>query len=315
VLSVKGYQLLVKHFPKIHEMDFFAYACNKIAFRASCRKTICEMVRLLILEIADGKQTVIRYFVEFYVGLQHIKKSMKKGLLFLFVFILTGTQLWAQLPPETEPVKPTKVIKKPKRQDQIMLDLHGSQILREQGQQVLNKWYSYGVPFQLMWDQPIKKSPVALAAGIGISNDNYFIDRKVNRDADNNTYLTAFNDPFKRYKFSTTHIEIPVELRFRIQPERRNTFKINLGFKVGYLLGAKTKYVGAGYNYGVYTDKVKIKEYNIPGINSLKYGVYVRLAYSRYGITAGYQLSEVFRNGKGPAGWNPITIGFTVAPF
>ena len=196
-----------------------------------------------------------------------------------------------------------------------MLDLHSSQILRQVGQQVKNRWYTYGFSFQLMWDQPIKKSPVALAAGVGISNENYFIDRKINRDASNSTVLTAFNDPFKRYKLSTTSIEIPVEVRFRIQPERRNTFKINLGFKVGYMLGAKTKYVGAGYNYGVYTDKVKLKEYNIPGFNNLKYGVYMRLAYSRYGITAYYQLSEMFRQGRGPDGWNPISIGFTVAPF
>lgn len=240
---------------------------------------------------------------------------MKKGLLFLFVFTLAISGLWAQTP-TPEPAKPAaKVVKKPKRQDQIMLDLHSSQILREEGQGIKNKWYAYGFTFQLMWDQPIKKSPVALAVGVGVSNDNYFINRQVTRDATNSTVFADFPDAYKRYKLSTTHIEIPVELRFRVQPERRNTFKINLGFKVGYLLGAKTKYVGAGYNYGVYTDKVKIKEYNIPGIDYFKYGVYMRLAYSRYGVTAGYQLSEVFRNGRGPAGWHPITIGFTVAPF
>ena len=241
---------------------------------------------------------------------------MKKGLLFLSAFIISGMTVWAQTPTSpVEPAKPVKTIKKPKRQDQIMLDLHASQILRQQGQEVKNKWYAYGFTFQLMWDQPIKKSPVALAGGIGISNDNYFLNRKVTRDATTGTVFADFTESYKRYKFTTTYIEIPVELRFRIQPERRNTFKINLGFKVGYLLGAKTKYVGAGYNYGVYTDKVKIKEYNIPGIDYFKYGVYARLAYSRYGVTVNYQLSEVFRQGRGPDGWHPISIGFTVAPF
>lgn len=229
--------------------------------------------------------------------------------------MVSVTGLMAQAPTLTEPTKPVKVVKKPKRQDQIMLDIHSSQILRDNSQGVKNKWYAYGFTFQLMWDQPIKKSPVALAAGVGISNENYFIDRKINRDATNSTYFTKFEEPFKRYKLSTTHIEIPVEVRFRIQPERRNTFKVNLGFKVGYQLGAKTKYVGQGYNYGVLTDKVKLKEYNIPGINNLKYGVYMRLSYSRYGVTAYYQLSEMFRPNRGPAGWNPISIGFTVAPF
>lgn len=240
---------------------------------------------------------------------------MKKGLLLLSVVLSTAAATWAQTPTPTEPTRPVRAIKKPKRQDQIMLDIHSSQILRQQGQEVKNKWYAYGFTFQLMWDQPIKKSPVALAAGVGVSNENYFLDRKINRSADMNTYLTAFSDPYKRYKFSTTHIEIPIELRFRIQPERRNTFKINLGFKVGYLLGARTKYVGSGYHYGIYTERVKLKEYAPAGIDYLKYGVYTRLAYSRYGVTVFYQLSEVFRNGRGPDGWHPISIGFTVAPF
>ena len=239
---------------------------------------------------------------------------MKKTLLFLLVALLSATGAIAQTP-APEAAQPAKVIKKTKRQDQIILDLHSSQILRQEGQQVKNKWYSYGVTFQLMWDQPIKKSPVALAIGLGFSNNNYFIDKQVNRGPDNTTFFADFPDAYKRYKFSTNHIEIPLELRFRVKPDRRNTFKVNLGFKVGYLLMARTKYVGAGENYGVYTDKVKIKEYNIPGINTFQYGVYMRLAYSRYGITAGYQLSEVFRPNKGPQGWNPITIGSTVAPF
>lgn len=243
---------------------------------------------------------------------------MKKGLFFLFVFLSTAFASWAQNPPVTPtdplPANP-RAVKKPKRQDQILLDLHGSQILRQEGQKVRNKWYSYGFSFQLMWDQPIKKTPISFAAGVGVSNENYFIDRQINRDATNSTYLTAFQNDFKRYKLSTTHIEIPVEMRFRIQPDRRNTFKINLGFKVGYQLLARTKYVGKGYNYGVLDDKVKLKEYNIPGINNLKYGVYMRLSYSRYGITAYYQLSEMFREGRGPNGWNPISIGVTVAPF
>ena len=79
--------------------------------------------------------------------------------------MVSVTGLMAQAPTLTEPTKPVKVVKKPKRQDQIMLDIHSSQILRDNSQGVKNKWYAYGFTFQLMWDQPIKKSPVALAAG------------------------------------------------------------------------------------------------------------------------------------------------------
>ena len=57
---------------------------------------------------------------------------MKKTLLFLLVALLSATGAIAQTPaPET--AQPAKVVKKTKRQDQIILDLHSSQILRQEG--------------------------------------------------------------------------------------------------------------------------------------------------------------------------------------
>jgi len=238
---------------------------------------------------------------------------MKKvALLFLGIFMALGTDAFGQ----TSVINPKPIKPRPKRQDQVILDIHSSQMLRQQGQEIRNKWYSFGFTGHLMWDFTIKRSNFSFGLGAGASNENYFINRKVTYDpAINGTVFTAFPDTFKRYKFSTTTLEIPLELRFRLHPHRRNTFKMALGARVGYLISTKTKYVGDGLQYGNSIKNAKIKEYNVPGVNRFVYGLHLRMGYGRFAGTVYYGLSEVFQKNKGPKGWHPITIGFTLTPF
>lgn len=244
---------------------------------------------------------------------------MKKLAIFLLLGIVGFTSVSdAQAQTETEKKELPKLLKpRPKRQDQVIFTFHGSQILRNEGQGVKNKWYSFGFSGALMYDFIIKKSNFSFGLGAGASNDNFYLDKKITYDpSTQGTVFQAFPDTFKRYKFSTTSIEVPFEIRFRVQPHKRNTFKIAVGAKVGYLVGARTKYVGDGVNYeGIEVDKAKIKEFNPPGINRLVYGVHMRLGYGRFGITGYYGLSELFKKGKGPAGWHPINVGITLTPF
>jgi hypothetical protein len=214
-----------------------------------------------------------------------------------------------------QPAKKSKFSSTPRMQDQILLDLHGSQILREQGAGVSPKWYSYGVTFALFYDAPLRKTPLSLAVGAGVSNENYFLNREIARTAEGHTEFVPAANGLKRYKFSLTTLEVPVEVRIRFKPERRNTVKINLGFALGYLVQSKTKRVGEGFQYGQPVSKSKIKEYGVAGLENLRLTPYLRIGWSRFGITARYHVNPLFKNGQGPAGWHPISLGFTVTPF
>lgn len=246
---------------------------------------------------------------------------MKKiALLALSILLGVGTsfELSAQAEQPVPKVSVPKPIKpRPKRQDQVIFTFHSSQVLRNEGQGVKNKWYSHGFSGALMYDFIIKRSNFSFGIGAGASNDNFYLDKKITYDpTTQGTVFTAFPDTFKRYKFSTTTLEIPLELRFRVHPHKRNTFKIAVGANIGYMVGARTKYVGDGVNYeGVEIDKAKIKEFNPPGINRLVYGVHMRLGYGRFAITGHYALSELWKANKGPKGWHPINIGITITPF
>lgn len=214
-----------------------------------------------------------------------------------------------------QPAKKSKFSSTPRMQDQILLDLHGSQILREQGAGVSPKWYSYGVTLALFYDAPVRKTPFSLAVGAGVSNENYFLNREIMRTAEGHTEFVPAANGLKRYKFSITTLEVPLEVRIRFKPERRNTVKINIGFAVGYLVQSKTKRVGEGFQYGQPVTKSKLKEYGVAGLENLRLTPYLRIGWSRFGITARYHVNPLFRSGQGPRGWHPVSVGFTLTPF
>ena len=214
-----------------------------------------------------------------------------------------------------EPDKKKDFTSKPKKQDQILFDIHSSQILRQEGAGVSPKWYSYGVTFSLFNDAPIKKTPLSIAIGAGVSNENYFLNKEIMRNANGGTDFVPAAVGLKRYKLSFTTLEVPVEIRIRIRPERTNTVKINLGFSLGYVVQSKVKRSGEGNQFGDTVSRSKVKEYNIPGFDNFRFIPYLRMGWSRYSITARYHVNALFKSGKGPLGWNPISLGFALTPF
>lgn len=238
----------------------------------------------------------------------------------LFTLILFWPAVYCSMAQEGSQPQGDKSGKKPaptpRMQDQVLIDVHASQILREQGAGVSPRWMSYGLTMAMFYDLPLRRTPLSLAIGAGFTNENYFINREVSRTSDGKgTEFVPAAPNLKRYKFSLTMLEVPAEVRIRFKPERRNTVKINFGFALGYIVQSKTKRVGEGLQHGQTTGKAKVKEYNVAGIDNLRLTPYLRLGWSRYNITARYQVNPLFRSGQGPTGWHPISIGFSLTPF
>src|SRR5690606_13062477 len=110
------------------------------------------------------------------------------------------------------------------------------------------------------------------------------------------------------------------EVRFRAKPNKRNTFKIAAGFKIGYIIHSKDKYSGPNYLYDasgnqtLLGEEITMKTYDLPGINRFRYGVYGRIGYGRLAATFQYSFQPFFREGKGLDGITPISIGLTFLP-
>ncbi len=170
--------------------------------------------------------------------------------------------------------------------------------------------FNQGFSCALTYNFPLGESKKhTVSIGVGYTGHNYFsYSRIVNPYADT-LQLVQYRDVdgFRRYKVNCNYIDIPFELRFRI----KDAWKIGVGFKVGILVMAKTKFVGNN------DDGVLIREKYcyISNVERMAYSVTLRVGYKWVSLFAAMQLNPVFVVGHEAPTIRPISVGFTFAPF
>ena len=153
----------------------------------------------------------------------------------------------------------------------------------------------------------------AFSVGLAIRNHNLY-SNSIIEDIKADTiayslvadYLSGGGD-YRRSKVNLTYLDLPLELKLRSQ----SGFKLVVGFKVGYLIDSKQKYVGD--RPGDYKS-VKEKEKKINRLEKWSYGVTLRVGYKWITVYSYYQFSKLFQQGVGPEIF-PVSLGITIAPF
>ncbi len=175
--------------------------------------------------------------------------------------------------------------------------------------------FSRGINAYFMWDVPLgKKKNFAIAPGAGIGSENYYFKRygmAWHKDSITRFYALGDSISSKKSKLNMTYFDIPLEVRYRSTPNAKTgqSWKLALGFKLGFLLGSKWKYVGEDLdNSG---ENVKFKDLKVANMAKLRYGVYIRGGYSLANLFFYYSLSETFNKGKGPT-MHPLVFGISI---
>jgi hypothetical protein len=157
-----------------------------------------------------------------------------------------------------------------------------------------------------------KNSNISMAAGLGVSCENYHNNSLPGLDSNDATVFTPHtgNHEYTKNKLSVSYIDIPLEFRFRTNPnEKKRSFKISLGFRGGYLVADYIKYVGEDFRTN--TGKiVKFKEYRIENLSKIRYGAFARIGYGKVNLICNYTLSQFFEKDKGPE-MVPLTFGLS----
>ncbi len=160
---------------------------------------------------------------------------------------------------------------------------------------------------------PFGKSNFGFGIGLQVSIHNLYGNFLFKSYTDSTT-MTKINDTvgYKRSKLVMPYIELPIEFQF----VTKYKFALGLGFKVGYMLPAHTKYVGDEYQADLQPerDQVRIKYRNVKNLDRFAYGPTLRIGYKWFNLFGYYQLSTIFQKGKGPDIY-PITVGFMIRPF
>ena len=151
---------------------------------------------------------------------------------------------------------------------------------------------------------------IALTTGLGFQFNRFMFD--------NNSTITPFKDSiqtglashsFKKNMLKTSFLTVPLLLQFNTSKDHDKSFHFAIGGQVGIKLGSRTKQV-------YYIDDNKMKEVfkNSFNLNPFQYGLTARVGYKKINVFANYNLSEMFKKGKGPELY-PFQIGLTLIPF
>ena len=172
---------------------------------------------------------------------------------------------------------------------------------------LLNQGFSTALTYNFPLGES-KKHTVSI--GLGYTGHNYFsYSRILNPYTSDTLQFAQYRDVdgFKRYKVNCNYIDMPFELRFRI----KDAWKIGVGFKLGVLVNAKTKFVGNN------DDGIKIHEkYTyINNVERYAYSATLRVGYKWVSAFAAVQLNQVFVVGHNAPTFIPLSVGLTFAPF
>jgi hypothetical protein len=151
---------------------------------------------------------------------------------------------------------------------------------------------SGGIQFGFLRDMPInKRRNLAIAIGAGFAYNVYGQLLFIGETLDGQTIFTVLNEQevdFTRNSFSTSTIEVPIELRWRSStPDIYKFWRIYAGFKVGYAYWHKSTFKQPGNN---------VNQTDIPEFQKLRLGTSLTLGYNSFNFIASYSLNPFFKD-------------------
>ena len=171
--------------------------------------------------------------------------------------------------------------------------------------------FNQGFSCALTYNFPLgESSKHTVSIGVGYSGHNYFsYSRILNPYTSDTIRFQQYRGEtgFKRNKLNCNYIDLPLELRFRI----KDSWKIGVGFKVGILVNAKTKFVGNNEE-GV---RIHEKYSYIQNVERYAYSATLRVGYKWVSLFGAIQLNPVFEVGHDAPRIMPLSVGVTFAPF
>ena len=172
--------------------------------------------------------------------------------------------------------------------------------------------FNQGASWYITYNFPMgESSKHTVSIGAGMSHHNYFSFNKILNPYSTDTLLISDSyrdtENFKRAKVNANYVDIPLELRFRIKDQ----VKIGVGFKLGILVMAKSKYVGPNDDGTLVHEKLTY----IKDLERYTYSATLRVGWKWVSAFAAYQFNPVFEVGHEAPVIHPLSVGLTFAPF
>lgn len=173
------------------------------------------------------------------------------------------------------------------REDQFYIGFTYN-ILQNRPSEISQNNLSNGIHLGFIRDFPInKKRNKAIGIGLGYSYNSYFHNLKAVQTDTGILYDAIESDEsFRRNKYRTHEVELPIEFRWRTSTATSYKFwRIYGGFKFSYIFSGISKFVG---------DSGTLKFQN-DDMNRLQYGLTLSAGYNTWNFHVYYGLNTLFK--------------------
>ena len=181
------------------------------------------------------------------------------------------------------------------------------------------KGFNHSANFYFLYDFPFKSDQrFSVGAGIGVGSSNIYFDQTYPQVAAYQNQTLAFTptgggNHFKRFKLTTCYLEVPIELRFAVDPEHMDqSWKVAVGAKIGLLVSAYTKGVTAVNSAGATIGNITEKEYGKQFFNSPKLAGTLRVSKGVIGVFGQLQVNSLIKATAGPTVF-PFSFGVVLS--
>lgn len=209
-------------------------------------------------------------------------------IIFSCLFLLTFFNSFAQEAVKPE-VKPIVKIDSLYREDQFYFSVTYNMFTDIPINFKQNK-FSLGLSTGFLRDMPINKSrTVAIAAGLGLSYQNYNQNLNISKDgAGTIIYGVNNSSEFVSNRYRQYSVDLPIEFRWRNSTYESTKFwRIYGGVKLSYIFSS-TSLLDDGEN--------KFNINNNKDINKFQYGPYIAAGYNTWNIYLYYGLNPLFNS-------------------
>jgi hypothetical protein len=210
-------------------------------------------------------------------------------LLFSCFFLVSFLNIFSQ---ETKPkLEPIVKIDSLYREDQFYTTITYNLYTNIPADLKQNK-FSLGLSAGFLRDMPINKNRTfAIAAGLGLSYQNFFQNLTISKDgSDGLVYQVNDYNEFVSNRYRQYLVDVPIEFRWRNSTfDSYKFWRVYLGVKLSYAFATKSS-----LDDGESTYKIT----NNPNINKFQYGPYLSAGYNTWNLYIYYGLNPLFKSVK-----------------
>jgi hypothetical protein len=239
------------------------------------------------------------------------------------------TKALQNAPPPAKPAKPGKdwsMVDLSKRAaDHFMFEL-GYDNWANKPDSANIQGFNHSLNFYFMMDFPFKTDKrLSIGVGLGLGSGQIYFNKSYPLIADYSNPTLSFAtsaggsgtaggaDHYKRFKLVTNYLEIPVELRFAVDPEHMDkSWKFAVGTKIGYLVTAYTKSVDPEDVTGRVLAHVIEKESSKQFFSSFKFAPTIRVSKGVFGVFGQIQVNSQLNSSAGSSVF-PFSAGVVLS--